>query len=170
MISNVDDMDMDNVVTELRPVRDASGKLRYIEVVKDTIGTKPETAHSEPEPEPEPAEWDEPLALADFDLPPFPVDALPAWLASFVEAAAVSLQVPVDMPGTLALTACGAAVARKFIARMTSDWKEPLVIMTLVVMPSGERKSPSVELAIAPIAEYGQELVAASRGEIEAGS
>jgi hypothetical protein len=92
-------------------------------------------------PEPEPAEWDEPLALAEFDPPPFPTDALLSWLCSFVEAVAISLQVPVDMPGTLVLTACGAAVAGKFIVRMTPDWKEPLVLQALLIMLSGEKKS-----------------------------
>jgi hypothetical protein len=110
--------------------------------------------------------WEEPLRLSEFDPPAFPIDALPSWLRSFVEAAATSLQIPVDMPGALALTACGAAVAGKFIVQITPDWKEPLVIQVLLVMFSGERKTAALTEILAPIEAYERELAVASRGEI----
>ena len=64
------------------------------------------------------------------------------------------------------MTACGAAVAGKFIVRITPDWKEPLVIQVLLVMFSGERKTAALAEILAPIEAYERELAEASRGEI----
>jgi hypothetical protein len=111
-------------------------------------------------------EWEEPLTISEFDPPSFPTDALPAWLCSFVEATGTSLQVPVDMPGVLTLTACGAAVSGKYVVSMTPDWREPLVLQSLLIMLSGERKSAVMAEILAPVEAYEQELAEASRVEI----
>ena len=62
---------------------------------------------SSPWPDPEPLEW-----AAGFR-PPFPVEALPPWIRRYVLAVADHLQVPVDLPATLAIGALTGRDARK---------------------------------------------------------
>src|SRR5699024_2547692 len=47
---------------------------------------------------------EEPIPFGRYELDPFPVDALPPDIGSYVEAVAESTQTPVDMAGTAALT------------------------------------------------------------------
>ncbi len=117
---------------------------------------------------PDDAAWEAPTPIAAGRRPPFPVDALPGWLASWVRAQAETTQTMPDLAGMLALTAVSACVARRFTIRTHPDHEEPLNIYTLTVLPSGNRKSSVVSDAADPIEEYERQLIRTQLPEIEA--
>ncbi|PZS12461.1 MAG: hypothetical protein DLM64_04865 [Solirubrobacterales bacterium] len=88
--------------------------------------------------------------LSTSSLPAFPLDALPGDITRWVEAVAEETQTPPDLAavaalGVLAAAALGAAIVD------CGAWKEELVLYQLAVMPSGERKSPVLREALAPL-------------------
>ena len=103
-------------------------------------------------------EWDEPEFFDSVNLPAFPCEALPPWMAEWVEAEALSCQVPVDLPAAIALTCASVAVARRFHVRVRRDWTEPANLWTATALPPGERKSAVFARAVAPIHRYVTEL------------
>src|SRR5215213_2119641 len=56
--------------------------------------------------------WPSPTPFGAPELPPFPVDALPDWLAAYVRAEAAATQVPPDLVAMLALAVLSTACAR----------------------------------------------------------
>jgi replicative DNA helicase len=70
--------------------------------------------------------------------PDYPVEALSPWLRDWVEGMALELQVDAAMLAPLALTGVSLLAA---LGDVEGDWCEPLLLWTLVVAPSGERKS-----------------------------
>lgn len=99
-------------------------------------------------------EWESIVPFASFDLPPFPVDALPPILANFARAEAESTQTPVDMSGMLALGACACAIGRAAEVEVKPDYREPLNLFVAVVLPPGERKSAVMRHVTAPITDW----------------
>lgn len=103
--------------------------------------------------------WSSPGPINRFkDPPPFPIEtAFPASCArlkEFVQAVAESYQVPVDLPAMLAIACFGLALSRTVEVAPMPDWREPLAIYVLVLMLSGERKSPVFGRMINPIREW----------------
>jgi len=72
--------------------------------------------------------WEPPVALAEYDLPPFPTDAFRSWLQSFVEAEAEATQTPSDLCGMLVLSVLATTLAKKAKVEVTPGWMEPLNI------------------------------------------
>ena len=58
--------------------------------------------------------WEPPLPFGEDDLPAFPVEAFPDWLAEFVRAEATATQTPLDLAAMLVLAILGAACAKKW--------------------------------------------------------
>jgi hypothetical protein len=63
-------------------------------------------------------------------------------LSDFVTELADALQVPVDMPMTMALPVLAAATGGNFEVQVQPGWIEPLSLCAVVCQGSGERKSP----------------------------
>jgi replicative DNA helicase len=105
-------------------------------------------------------EWEEPTPLrAVVDLPAFPVQALPDWLASYVAAEAVATQTPPDLPGMLALAALATAAGGLARIQVRPGWQEPLNLFVVVALPPGSRKS-------AVFADLTRPLVRLDRDEL----
>jgi len=90
----------------------------------------------------------------------FPVDALPSALGAYVTSVAGHLQVPPDLPATLALGVLAASVAGRVEARVGDTWREPANLYTAVIMPPGSRKSPTYRLMTAFLRRLEREAVA----------
>lgn len=103
--------------------------------------------------------WGIPQPLVTVEVPIFPVGALPMDIAEYVRQEAEAKQVPIDLPGCLVLGAMAAAVAAKAKVSLSDDWTEPLNNFFVVVLPSGERKSPVVREIFLPMEEYEKALV-----------
>ena len=105
-------------------------------------------------------------AEAVCELPEFPVGALPEWIRKFVEAVAVDLQVPVDLPAILALGALAAAVQGKIEVEPKPGYREPLNLYIACVLESGERKSAAMKHFVGPIHDFEQTLAKELEPEI----
>jgi replicative DNA helicase len=99
------------------------------------------------------APWDgEPVPLfARRLLPPFPLDALPAWLGEMVAALAQFTQTPADLPGCLALACLATAASGRVVVQVRPGWREPTNLFLVVALPPGSRKSPVFAAMTEPI-------------------
>ncbi len=116
-----------------------------------------------------PADWPPPTPLDESaDLPTFPVDCLPRWLADYAEAVAVATQVPVDLPAMVGLAILSLAGAKKYRVVVRPGWQEPLNIYSLTVLPPGNRKSAVFADMTAPVVEWEREELERQRPQIAA--
>ncbi len=104
-----------------------------------------------------PAVWDTPIPFDEYDLPTFPVDALPEVIRRYVLAVAESTQTTVDMAALEALGVVSLCSQGKYFIRGNADWAEPLNIYTVVILPPAERKSSVLAMMIHPVEEYEKE-------------
>ena len=113
-------------------------------------------AHGPPAPE----AWDLPVPLGRAHvLPPFPVDALPAWLADMVAGAAEETQTPADLAGCLALAVIATAAGGRVTVSVRGRWREPVNLYTAVALPPGNRKSAVFGLMVEPLLAVERVLV-----------
>ncbi|MEU1293029.1 YfjI family protein [Streptomyces sp. NPDC005840] len=98
--------------------------------------------------------WDEPMPLAP--PAPLPLDAARLrGIGVMAEAVANSLQVPVDLPALLGLSAASTAIGGRRAVSPKPDWTEPVTLYTMPVAAPGEMKSPALSLMGKPI--YAEE-------------
>ncbi|NWJ71089.1 DUF3987 domain-containing protein [Pseudonocardia sp. ICBG1122] len=98
--------------------------------------------------------------------PPFPVDALPPWVADMVLAVAEFTQTSLDLPGCLVLAALSTAAGGRAQLEVRPGWKEPLNLYPVVAMSPGSRKSAVFAAMTAPLLEAERELVEQARPRI----
>ncbi len=98
-------------------------------------GSLPDTHYPLPE------TWEPPLPFSEREVPTFPVQALPPWMADFIIAVAIATQTPTDLAGCLGLAMLSTACAGRFEVRPWGDWVEPVNLFIQVVLPPGSRKS-----------------------------
>jgi hypothetical protein len=110
--------------------------------------------------------WDAPVPLHQFELPPFPVEALSGWLRAFVEDEAMATQTPVDLSAMLGLSVVSAACAKRIVVQIKPGYREPVNIYTVTTLPSGSRKSAVFADATAPLEEYERSEAKRTAGEI----
>ena len=101
-----------------------------------------------------PPEWEIPIPFDEYELPPFPVDALPGAIADYVKALAESTQTPIDMAATSAIAVMSVCMQGKFKIQAKEDWAEPVNTFVLDVMNPSERKSAVQNAMIQPINLY----------------
>ena len=101
--------------------------------------------------------WEMPIPFDEIDLPAFPVDALPAEIADYVNAVAESTQTPPDMAATAALAVIALAVQGKYKVRGKEDWVEPVNLYAVNVAEPAERKSAVISLMTRFMSEYEAE-------------
>ena len=101
--------------------------------------------------------WETPLSFDEYDLPTFPVDALPETVRRYVLAVAESTQTSVDMAAVEALGVVSLCSQGKYFIRGNADWDEPLNIYTVVILSPAERKSSVLSMMIRPVEEYEKE-------------
>ncbi|MGW4400659.1 YfjI family protein [Amycolatopsis nivea] len=116
------------------------------------------------------APWpDKPAPLSTVQaLAVFPLAALPAWLADYTEAVAEMLQVPVDLPGSLALAVLSTVAGGRVTVSVREGWNEQPNIYTVVIMEPSARKSPAFTAMTEPIRELEKELRIEAKHQIEA--
>ena len=103
------------------------------------------------------AVWETPLPFDEYDLPVFPVDALPETVRRHVLAVAESTQTSVDMAAVEALGIVSLCCQGKYFIRGNADWAEPLNTYMVVIMEPAERKSSVLSMMIRPVEEYEKE-------------
>ena len=111
-------------------------------------------------------QWDLPAAFYEYDLPAFPVEALPSWLRAFVQGLARETQTPLDLPALLVLTVCAGTLAGKVRVQARPGWIEPLNLYTVTAMNPANRKSAVFSATCEPLEEIERALIGAKRDEI----
>lgn len=83
----------------------------------------------------------------------FPLEALPQWQRAMVEAVAAATKTDPSIAGMMSLAALSAAVGRKAIVKTNSELTPPVNIWVLVVMGTGQAKSPVFRAMVNPIVD-----------------
>jgi hypothetical protein len=105
------------------------------------------------------AEWPTPIPLGDGrDRPPFPVDALPAWVRAQVEQVADEMQFPPDLPAMLAITALSIVTSGRVMVHIQGTWVEGTNTYGVTAMKPGAGKSPAFKRMLGPISDWEYEL------------
>jgi replicative DNA helicase len=105
--------------------------------------------------------WAEPVPLRPVvDLPGFPVEALPDWLAEYVAAEATATQTPPDLAAMLLLTALAAAAGGLAEVQLRLGWREPLNLFTATTLPPGNRKSAVFRDVTRPLVNFDRDEAA----------
>ena len=114
----------------------------------------------------EPVPWTPPAAFHSYELPEFPHDVFPAWMAEYTNALAEATQTPRDLAGMLGITV-GAVVSAKLVqVEVWDGWTEPANIFTVTALRSGSRKTTVFERICAPVEEYEALLIEETAAEI----
>lgn len=118
--------------------------------------------------QPDPDAWP-PLIPLDGDttsLPPFPIDALPKWIADMVRDVADELQVAPDLPAMLALAALSTIAAGRVDIAVRQTWVESVNLFLVVALPPGAGKSPAFKAMIGALEQYQTQLRRDSEAKI----
>ncbi len=113
-----------------------------------------------------PVVWETPIPFDEYDLPAFPVEALPEVVRRYVPAVAESTQTTVDMAAVEALGVVSLCSQGKYFIRGNADWVEPLNTYTVVILPPAERKSSVLSMMVRPVEVYEQAENIRRNGEI----
>jgi replicative DNA helicase len=111
--------------------------------------------------------WDPPAPLGrTAELPAFPVDALPDWLAAEVKALAEFTQTPVDLGGTISLAVLSTTAGGRCVVEVRGSWREPVNLYTVVAMPPGSRKSAVFAELVGPLLDAELSMIEKTRPQI----
>jgi replicative DNA helicase len=96
------------------------------------------------------------------NVPPFPVEVLPAWLGDYVVAVALATQTPPDLAGMLALAVLATVAGGAVETQPRPGWREPLCLFVAVGMDAGTRKSSVFTALTRPVADLERDQAAAA--------
>ena len=102
----------------------------------------------------------------NYNLPPFPIAALPKAIADMCSAVSANMRVPLELPCTVGLGTASSCCQKKAVVRVKADFIEPLNLFTVAVAESGEKKSPVFKVMTAPVYAAQKEYIAAHGDEI----
>lgn len=118
-------------------------------------------------PDATPQEWFEPIPLgSSIELPPFPLHALPDWIAAQAESVGKELQMPADLAAVMSLACLSAICARKTRVKVRGTWHEQLNLYIAVAMPPSAGKSPAFAAMLAPLREFERTQIEEKAKEI----
>jgi hypothetical protein len=103
-------------------------------------------------------EWEPPIPFTDYPVPPFPVDALPGWMADYVRAETEATQTPSDLAAMLVLAVAGAGLAGNHRVKVWPGYEEPTNLFTVTALPPGHRKSAVFRDVVRPVLELEKDL------------
>jgi replicative DNA helicase len=81
----------------------------------------------------------------------FPLDSLPAWQRGMVEAVAAATKTDPSIAAMMSIAVASGAVGRKVVIRTDSELTPPLNVWVLVVMGTGQAKSPIFGSMVHPL-------------------
>jgi len=109
-------------------------------------------------PPPPPGEWPEPTPLHEHERPPFPLEALPSWIADQARQAATEMQLTPDLAAQLAITALSVVTASRVVIRVRGPWHEPTNTYLVTALPPSAGKSPTFAMMLGPLDGWEEEL------------
>lgn len=113
-----------------------------------------------PDNEPTVETWPDPIPLGDGgDRPPFPVHVLGDTIATHARQVADELQMPVDLPAMVSITALSIVLQGRVEVVVQGTWTEQLSTYLVSAMPPSAGKSPAFKAMLAPVEEWELHLV-----------
>ncbi len=95
---------------------------------------------------PKPGEWADPMLPSAERVPEIDFEVLPTWVAAMAQAVSASSQTPPAMSAMMALAVLAAVLQRRFeVAPYGDEYTEPLSLWSLIVLPSGSRKTAVIK-------------------------
>ena len=98
----------------------------------------------------------------------FPLDVLPAGLASYVREVSEVFPCPADFLTLPALAIAGAGIGRSVALAVKESWIESPLLYASPVGPAGSVKSPALKLISAPVFGLSAEILIRREKEAEA--
>ena len=115
---------------------------------------------------PSPQEWQNPLPFPELSGPEFPVWIFPENIQRFINEVSHALQVPLDLVAGLVLSVLAAVASDKVTVRIRDGWLETVNIYVILVLDSGEGKTPAFAAATRPLLDLEREAVEEAQPEI----
>ncbi len=116
-----------------------------------------ESCNPDPEAEQAPEAWSDLIAIAGPEPLPMECSDFPPCVASIVNAVVEMAEVPVELPGMMALGVLATASQKKYQIASDGSHKEPLNLFVCPAMPPGERKTAVVGVLTSPLRRWEQE-------------
>lgn len=114
-------------------------------------------------------DWPTPIPLGSVtELPPFPIHVLPDWIANYTLEVADDIQVPVDLPATLAIGALSTLASGHLKIQVAGAWTEHANLFLVVAMPPSTGKSPSYKAMCSPVLDLEREYQLQMRATVSA--
>ncbi|MEV0089118.1 YfjI family protein [Saccharopolyspora sp. NPDC050642] len=121
-----------------------------------------------PEPRtPQTSPWEEPTPLGmNRELPAFPTDALPDWMAEMVTAVSGFTQTPPDLAACVGLSGVSTAIGGRATIRIRQGYTEPSNLFLVCALPPGSRKSEVFRVMTDPVVAVEEALIEQARPRI----
>jgi hypothetical protein len=110
-------------------------------------------------------DWPDLVSLAAPAPPEIPIEAFPPAIRDMISAVLAETETPLELAAGMAIAALAAACQGRFIVHVINHL-EALVIWAVVVLHSGERKTPVHRAMTAPLVQWEAEQIEAMRPEI----
>src|SRR5690606_37467954 len=75
-------------------------------------------------------------------------------------------QVPRDLPALIVLATLSTAARGRYLTLVRPGWTEQATLWTCTVLPSGERKSATLQACAAPMHELERDLIASTASQV----
>ena len=111
--------------------------------------------------------WENPIPFDEFNLPPFPIEALPPLMREYVVGVAETTQTPVDMPATSAIAIAAMCMQGKYRIQGKKDWIEPVNLYALNIAEPSERKSAINAHMTRPVNQFEAQYNKVHAAELE---
>ncbi len=106
--------------------------------------------------------WQEPR-ITENAAEQFPIQAVPHYLADLVQALALEVQVPIELPYFAAMSLLATATSGKVEVLVKGRHTEQLSLYSIIALGSGNRKSEVVKTLKAPHLAFEKDLIAQAR-------
>lgn len=104
--------------------------------------------------QPKKIQWEQPIPFDSYNVPVFPVEALPKDIKEYVSAVAESTQTPVDLAALSAIAILSICLQGKYVVQPKADWQENLNTYCIAFMEPSERKSAVGAAMVKPLNQY----------------
>ena len=99
-------------------------------------------------------DWNPIKPFDSYELPSFPIQALPESLKNYVKSVSDTLATPIEMSVLSELAIIAVCLQGKVSIQVKPDYKESTNLYVLIIAEPGERKSPLLKLLSAPLYEH----------------
>lgn len=93
-----------------------------------------------------------------YEIPAFPLDALPSSFKEYIKNVSDNLATPIEMGVLSELAIVSACLQGKVFIQVKEDYRESINLYVLVIAEPGERKSPLLKLLSAPLYEHEKNI------------